>query len=83
MCYCFHEDKRLQEILGMLLFNTYFHAWPTSKLFSLKLMEQILLPFADHSYGSFEIKIQVTSSQKQGKFSWACREYYQEDNSGV
>lgn len=40
----------------MLLISVCFHAWPTLKLFSLKLIEQVLVSFADHSYESFEIK---------------------------
>lgn len=42
-------------MLRMLLFNMYFHAWPTSRLVSLKLMvsqmKQVLHHFTDHSQG--------------------------------
>lgn len=56
MYYCFYEDQTLQEMLGMLVFNVYFRAWPTSRLFSLKLVKQVVLHFTDHSHGSFETK---------------------------
>lgn len=75
-------------MLKMLMFNMYFHAWPISRLLSLKFMashmKQVLHHFIDHSQGltwNIECNFKSLLVKNKVSFIWTCtKKDYQNDN---